>query len=259
MLFRQIVFYALFAGVLSGLALTVVQRWQVVPIILSAEEFENQSAQMVPAMASPDDHTHSADEWAPDDGLERTLFTLLANMLTAIGFALVLMSAMVASRSIPGNENTRFGWQRGLLWGIAGYAVFWLAPAIGMPPEIPLQTAAPLELRQMWWVFAVVCTAAGLGGLAFAKSPARWIAPVLLIIPHIVGAPHPEGHMFGDQPPAVAAQLEELAQQFIGATAIANAVLWVVIGLVAGWSVQRIIASMKSVADEETETEAPSV
>ena len=65
--------------------------------------------------------------------------------------------------------------------------------------------------------------------------------------------------MFGDQPPAAAAQLEELAQQFIGATAIANAVLWVVIGLVAGWSVQRIIASMKSVADEGTETEAPSV
>ena len=150
MLFRQIVFYALFAGVLSGLALTVVQRWQVVPIILSAEEFENQSAQMVPAMASPDDHTHSADEWAPDDGLERTLFTMLANMLTAIGFALVLMSAMVASRSIPGNENTRFGWQRGLLWGIAGYAVFWLAPAIGMPPEIPLQTAAPLQGLADW-------------------------------------------------------------------------------------------------------------
>jgi len=259
MLFRQIVFYALFAGVLSGLALTVVQRWQVVPIILSAEEFENESAQMVPAMAAPDHHTHSADEWAPDDGLERTLFTMLANILTAIGFALVLMSAMVASRSIPGNENARFGWQRGLLWGIAGYAVFWLAPAIGMPPEIPLQTTAPLELRQMWWVFAVICTAAGLGGLAFAKSPVRWVAPVLLIIPHIVGAPHPEGHMFGDQSPAVAAQLEELAQQFIGATAIANAVLWVVIGLVAGWSVQRIIASIKSVADEETETEAPSV
>ena len=259
MLFRQLVFYALLAGVLSGLVVTVVQTWQVVPIILSAEEFETQADAMAPAMAAPGGHSHADDAWAPGDGFERTAFTLLANVLTAMGFALVLMAAMVGSRSIPGNQDAKFGWQHGLLWGIAGYVVFWLAPAIGMPPEIPLQNAAPLELRQMWWVFAVICTAAGLAGLAFGKSPWRWVAPVLLIVPHIVGAPHPDGAMFGDQPPAAAAQLEELAQQFLGASAIANAALWIVIGLVSSWSVRRILASMNKADSSEEKVEAPSV
>ena len=40
MIFRQIVFYALLVGSLSGLVLTVAQTWQVVPIIHSAEVFE---------------------------------------------------------------------------------------------------------------------------------------------------------------------------------------------------------------------------
>jgi predicted cobalt transporter CbtA len=137
--------------------------------------------------------------------------------------------------------------------------VFWLAPAIGLPPEIPLQNAAPLELRQMWWVFAVICTAAGLAGLAFGRTPWRWVAPVALVIPHIVGAPHPEGPMFGDQSPAVATQLEALAQQFIGASAIANAALWIVIGLVSAWSVKRIIASIKNASSSKAEVEVHSV
>jgi cobalt transporter subunit CbtA len=259
MLFRQLVFYALLAGVLSGLVVTVVQTWQVVPIIFSAEAFENQADAMAPAMAETDGHTHAADEWAPDDGFERTAFTLLANVLTAMGFALVLMAAMVASKSIPGNQDAKFGWSQGLLWGVAGYVVFWLAPAIGMPPEIPLQTTAPLELRQMWWFLAVICTAAGLAGLAFGKSPWRWLAPVLLVVPHLVGAPHPEGAMFGDQPPAVAAQLEELAQQFAGASAIANAALWIVLGLASSWAVRRMLAAMKEDNSSKSEIEAPSV
>jgi cobalt transporter subunit CbtA len=247
MIFRQIVFYALLVGVLSGLVLTVVQMWQVVPIIQSAEVFEGGAEDAVPVIPALErvGHEHASAEWAPENGFERTAFTLLSNVLTAMGFALLVMVAMMASTSLRNKAKSRLDWRQGLIWGGAGYAVFWLAPAIGLPPEIPLQVAGPLEARQLWWALAVVCTAAGLAGLVFGQSPWRWIAPVLLVVPHLVGAPHPEGAMFGEQPPVVAAELEQLAQQFFGATAIANAALWLVLGLASAWAVQRIVMSLR--------------
>ena len=251
MIFRQIVFYALLVGALSGLVLTVAQTWQVIPIIHSAEVFENEAAS-VPAIESAGQlqaaHSHSdaADEWAPGNGFERTAFTLLSNVLTSIGFAIVVMVAMVASTSLHRNKMARFNWRHGLIWGAAGYTVFWLAPAFGLPPEIPLAAAADLEARQIWWMFAVVSTAAGLTGLAFGKAPWRWAAPLLLVVPHLVGAPHAPGAMFAEQSPAAAVQLEQLAQQFIGATAIANLFFWIALGLAAAWSVRRIVASTES-------------
>lgn len=265
MIFRQIVLYALLVGGLSGLVLTVAQTWQVVPIIQSAERFEGE-----PASVSADEHvghsasahshaehTHSADEWAPENGIERTAYTLLSNVLTAIGFALAIMAAMLASTSLQRTSESRLDWRHGLIWGAAGYAVFWLSPALGLPPEIPLAVTAPLEARQLWWLFTVVCTAAGLAFLAFGKSPWRWAALVLLVVPHLVGAPHPATTMFADQPSVVAAELEQLAQQFIGATAIANAALWLVLGLASAWAVRRIVVS--SGTKSSSEIESPSV
>jgi len=256
MIFRQIVFYSLLVGVLSGAVLTAAQAWHVVPIIHSAEVFERESAS-VPAIEQAgqlarvhdhSEHKHSADAWAPDNGIERTAYTLLSNVLTAIGFALAIMVVMVASSSLNNTAVRWFDWRHGLLWGISGYTVFWLAPALGLPPEIPLAATADLEARQIWWVFAVVSTAAGLAGFAFGKSPWRWAAPLMLLVPHLVGAPHAPGAMFADQPPAAAAQLEQLAQQFIGATAIANIAFWLVLGLVSAWAVRRILSPSGNVS-----------
>ena len=189
-------------------------------------------------------HDHSAEEWGPEDGFERIAFTLLANVLTAIGFALIVLVAMMASTKLARNvDGFRFDWRYGLIWGGAGYLVFWLAPAIGLPPEIPGATAAALETRQLWWIFAVVCTASGLAGLAFGKSWWRWAALLLVVVPHLVGAPHHDGEMFAGQTADAASALEILAHRFIGATAIANAVLWLVLGLASTWSVKRIITA----------------
>jgi len=250
MIFRQIVFYALLVGVMSGLVLTLVQMWQVVPIIQSAEVFEGSSELVVALEPSghhhnntPHDH-HAQVEWAPSDGIERTAYTLLANVLTAMGFALLMMAVMVASLKLGRNGGVTIGWRHALIWSGAGYVVFWLAPAIGLPPEIPLAVAAPVEQRQLWWIFAVVCTAASLFGLVYGKAPWRWLAPILLVAPHLLGAPHHEGAMFAGQPPATAAELELLAQSFIGATAIANAALWLVLGVTSVWAVRRISLSL---------------
>ena len=234
MIFRRIVFSALLVGGLSGLLLTAVQFWQVIPIIQSAELFEAEPA-------STHDHaTHDHAAGASTDDLERTGYTLLANVLSAVAFALVVLAAMVAT--LKSNGAAKLTWRHGLLWSAAGYTVFFLAPSLGLPPEIPGAIAAPLESRQLWWLFTVVCTAAGLGVTAFGKSSWRWVALGLLVVPHLVGAPHPSTDMFADQTTAEAAELEGLARQFISATAIATAALWLAIGLSSVWTVRRFVA-----------------
>ncbi len=245
MLFRRIVFYALLVGAISGLALTAVQYWQVVPIIMSAETFEGGGEAAAPVAAHGEQghshagHEHDGEAWGPQEGFERTFFTLLSNVLTAVGLALVLLAAMATA--VRSNASTKLSWQHGLLWGAAGYAVFFLAPSLGLPPEIPGAVAAPLQARQFWWLFAVLCTAGGLAGVAFGKSPWRWAALGLIVVPHLVGAPHHSGPMFPDQPPEAVAELTRLTREFFTATAIANAVLWLALGLSAAWAARRIL------------------
>lgn len=249
MIFRQIVFYSLLMAVLAGAVVTLVQTWQVVPIILSAEVYEGAGEQPVAPFRAEESHVHGTvsgvtaegEEWAPAEGAERTAFTLLANTLTAMGFSLLVLVAMLATVRLRRDGVEGLNWRHGLAWGAAGYTIFWLAPALGLPPEIPLATTAPLESRQLWWLMAVVCTAGGLAGFAFGKAPWRWVALMLIVIPHLVGAPHHQGPMFGQQPPEAAAALDILAQQFIGASAIANAALWIVLGLVGVWALRRIV------------------
>ena len=73
---------------------------------------------------------HPREAWSPADGIERTLFTALANVISGIGFALLLV-AIFAFR------GALMDFQSGINWGLAGFAAFTLAPALGLPPEHP--------------------------------------------------------------------------------------------------------------------------
>lgn len=221
MLFRQLVFYALLIGAGGGLALTAVQSWQVIPLIHSAEHFEEHlraGTQAHPghgAAQSSGDHAHAG-------AMQRTGLTLLANSLMGIGFALLLMVAMVLARDHGG----ALSWRHALLWGGAGYAVFFLVPALGQPPDIPGAVSASLESRQLWWLLAAGCTAGALAVVTFVRSPWRWAGLALVFLPYLVGAPQAPVERFAHYPPAMAAELELIAQQFFAATAVANAAFW---------------------------------
>jgi len=72
-------------------------------------------------------------------------------------------------------------------WGLAGYLTFFVAPALGLPPEIPSMEAAAIGGRQSWWVLAVVGTAAGIASLLFLTGFAKLLAIVFLAAPWLVG------------------------------------------------------------------------
>lgn len=270
MLFRRLVLSALLIGALSGLLLSGVQRWQVIPIIGAAEGYERvrtpPTVEPVGAAArvhghaggpesghshavagrdSAGDHHHEAGAWAPADGAERIAFTVLSNVLSAAGFALVMLAAMTAAlRYGAGTRRsaaTRLGWRSGLLWGLAGYAVFFVAPTLGLRPEIPGAEAAAFGSRQLWWTVTVASTAAGLALLAFGRSPWRWAGAALLAVPHVVGAPHLGTGPFADYPASVAGEMSALARDFVWATALANAVFWLVLGALSGWTAKRYV------------------
>src|SRR5689334_12534927 len=117
---RRILAAGLIAGLVAGTVTTLAQRYQVTPLIFAAEVFEEAAAH--PDHAQPHSHdgaaVHEAGEaWAPADGLERTAFTWLANVLTGVGFGMVLAAAI----AFAGRPIDR---RRGLIWGLAGYGAF---------------------------------------------------------------------------------------------------------------------------------------
>ena len=224
---KRVVSAAALAGVLAGSLLTVVQQIQVIPVLLKAELFE-ESAAMAASRASHADSNvkHDHEAWRPASGWERTLSTGVANVVLAIGFAL-LLGALICLRGKMTN------WRSGLLWGLAGYAVFFVAPSLGLPPEVPGTETARLADRQIWWLLAVACTGTGLWLLLFTSGLfAKLLGTALLAVPHLIGAPQPQ--IQGSVAPA------DLAHAFIYASIFANAVFWLLLGGLLGFFYKKL-------------------
>lgn len=246
--FRNVVFIAAISGLLAGVILAALQTYATVPLILKAETYENAGGHehaaapaagteataptagteaTAPAAQVAAPAEEEVEAWAPADGFERFAYSALANIISGVAFALILVAA---SEFAGGIAN----WRQGVFWGFAGFAVFTLAPGLGLPPELPAMPAADLGARQVWWTFTVVATAAGLALIAFRQSlPLAILGVALIVAPHIIGAPQPESH---DSPiPA------DLHHNFVVAVTITNLVFWVVLGAVAGFMRNRFM------------------
>jgi cobalt transporter subunit CbtA len=236
--FRSIVFSAVLSGLVTGAAVTVVQQFGTVPLILKAETYEHDEpeAGATPAIAAHQhvaaghaDHDHDAAAWKPADGWQRQAFTAAANILTGIGFAL-LLAGIYALR------GPSVGWHEGLLWGLSGFVVFTVAPGLGLPPELPGVPAAALELRQVWWIVTAAATASGLGLILLRRS--AWAAVLgfcLIVSPHLIGAPQlAAAHT--DVP-------EILSHQFVVAVTITSLLFWSLLGSLTGMAYRRLSAS----------------
>jgi cobalt transporter subunit CbtA len=219
---RKILVSALVAGTVAGLAVSAFQMAEVVPLILEAETYEGAGAgheHGAPLQGTTGAEMPESGAWVPADGLERALLTLLANVLTGIGFALLLGACLTLYRG-------PLDWRRGVLWGMAGFVAFALAPALGLPPELPGSAAADLVARQAWWLATAAVTAGGLALILLVRTwPATAAGAILIILPHAVGAPHADGR--GAVPP-------ELAAQFAVASLAAAGLFWAILGGLSG-------------------------
>lgn len=216
-----------FTGLLAALLLTLLQSFWVAPLILQAETFEKAPAATEVAHEHTEGaaaHTHDAEAWEPEDGWQRVLSTTGGNLVVAVGFALMLAGLYTL------RAPTRTA--QGLLWGLAGYATFVLAPTMGLPPELPGTVAADLALRQTWWIGTAASTAAGIALIVFGRN---WLLKVLgvaiLAVPHVIGAPQPEVHsMLAPQ---------ALEAQFKIASQLTNVAFWLALGLISAWLFRR--------------------
>lgn len=234
---------ALVAGFLASVVATGLQLALTSPLILQAETFEGGhshasaapnappaaitfAALIVPAHA----HGHGdgadgakSDEWEPAPGLPRMAFTGLATLVGGVGYALLLAAVMLALRREPTPRD-------GLAVGISGFLAVVLAPAVGLPPELPGMGAAPLALRQSWWLMTVAASGVGLYLIAVRRVPLTILGGLVLIVaPHLVGAPHAVDTVSSQLPPVTAAQ-------FAARSLAIGFVFWALIGLAYGWA-----------------------
>jgi cobalt transporter subunit CbtA len=222
------VWTAFVAAVVTGLAITLVQLFTTVPLIAKAETYEQSEPQSdehhaAHGAAAHDHAAHDHNGWAPKDGFERTFYTGLTTVLTAFGYALMLGALL---------SQMRFAsWRTGIALGMAGFLVFQLAPALGLPPEPPGVPMAELLPRQLWWLATVVATAAAFAAWYRARNHSKllWIplGAALLALPHLIGPP--------PAPEAPSGVPHELARDFAIASLATAALFWTMLGTVQGY------------------------
>ena len=226
---------AIGAGCAAWLLAAVLHFAFVQKYILLAEAYETGAAVHF-AGAAPTgdqsaaeaDHSHDAATPADDHGEvgstpSRNFWTAVFFGLVYVAYAMILVAGFGLARAYGKVVTAR----EGLIWGVAGFAAFQLAPAMGLAPELPGTLAADLGARQVWWWGTVAATVAGLGLLAYGRGvmPAV-LGAVVLATPHAIGAPEVEGFT-GVAPPEVASAF---AARVLGA-ALAS---WALLGWVAG-------------------------
>jgi cobalt transporter subunit CbtA len=217
----RLFFAAFAAGIIAGLGVTALQQVTTAPLIHKAETFEKAGAR--PATGSAHGHTGAGP--AAKNAIERIAYTALTNIILGVGFALLLVGCF----ALYGQPVTG---PAGVLWGLAGFAVFTLGPAAGLPPELPGMAAGELSGRQVWWLLAAACTAGGLWLLVLKRPIAAKIGGIaLLAMPSIIGAPHPEMPSNAVPP--------ELASRFAAMSIIVSAIFWAALGWLAGTFHQR--------------------
>ena len=194
------------SGALAGLVLFAIQHFTVVPLIEAAEHYEK-------------DADHHGTDWKPANGWERTAWTLVTTVLTGIGFAAVLFGFL----SLTGRNITM---RQGVLWGLAAFGCFHLAPSLGLPPLPPGVPVSDVQPRQLWWMWAVLGAAAGLWLLTGRTWTRRIVGALVIAMPHLIGAPAGAGSS------AVPA---ELMRSFTIASLASVAIFWTLLGAIGGF------------------------
>ena len=227
---QRLLITGLISGVVAGAVATIFHFFMVQPLILEAEKYEIES--LVVATSEEPSLSHTHETQALGDGILRSTFTFIANVIVSIAFGILLATGLTLyGRSID--------WIAGIGWGVSGFLAFSLLPALGLPPEAPGSATTELFPRQVWWLSTAFSSAIGIALIVF-NSQYLWKAAGItaLIVPHLIGAPKPNPGAVGSVPP-------ELAAHFVVNTLFFTAVMWLILGIVSSYVLQRLNANDK--------------
>jgi len=217
-MFTRILTSAVFAGAAAGLIAALLQLAFVQPVLLHAELYE--TGELVHFGA---DAVSAHPDISGFDPMRNGL-SILFSMLTYVGFALVMVAAM----SLAERQGHMVSGRSGLLWGLAGFIAFHFAPGLTLAPEVPGVAAADVGERQIWWSATVASAAIAMWLIAFGRNWVAWGgAIVLLLAPHVIGAPEPD--VFSGPVPT------EIGALFAARAFGAGLAGWVLLGCFSGY------------------------
>lgn len=230
----RVILAALLAGIAAGILMGGIQEVRITPLIIEAEKYEAPEAETKVTASEPSATEQSSgtaapapesEAWAPSSGLERTLYTTLASVVTGAGFA-ALLAGLSLLTGIPITPRN------GVIWGLCGFIAITLAPSAGLPPALPGVPAGDLAFRQIWWAGTVLATGLGLYLIATARSFWPIAAAIALIAtPHFVALPEPADPTSAVPP--------VLAAVYVSNVLAAAAVFWSLIGVFLGLALKR--------------------
>ena len=129
-------------------------------------------------------------------------------------------------------RRTKLSPKQGVIWGLAGFIAVHFAPGFSLAPEGPGVAAADVYARQFWWFATVACAASAMWIIAFGSGViALGTAAILLLAPHIIGAPQPD--TFTGPVPT------ELSALFASRAFGVGMVAWVLLGVFSAFFWQR--------------------
>ena len=237
--FRRVVLGAFVVGMLAGGWMHFLQSRSLQPLLRQAESLAGLNTHPHHAAGHSGSHAAAHGSWSQGHGHHHPQVghhshgsaghgpssgssLLIVNVVTATGFALLLMALMGLRGEVP--------WWQGAAWGLAGWCCVFGAPSLGLEPSLPGVAAALLAERQQWWLLTAVATGAGLWLLCLGRGPLRWLGLPVLAFPHLLGAPPP--------PSAPPDALLEVRESFLQAVRWVNLLYWLALGILSALAVQ---------------------
>ncbi|MGR3614501.1 MAG: CbtA family protein [Paracoccaceae bacterium] len=218
-MFTRILTSALFAGAAAGLVTALLQLYFVQPVLLHAELYEGGDLVHFGSASTVSAHPELPGFDAVRDGL-----SIIFTMLVYSGYALIVIAGMSQAEERGATINGRTG----LLWGLAGFVAVHFAPGFSLAPEVPGVAAANVAARQVWWFATVITAAVAIWLIAFGRGWTAWgVAAILLLAPHVVGAPEPS--VFTGPVPT------EIGALFAARALGVGLVAWALLGCFAGF------------------------
>lgn len=229
-MFTKILTSALFAGASAGFIASLLHLGFVQPVLLHAELYESGELVHFGARAAVTAHQGFLGFDPLRDGL-----SIAFNIAIYCGYALILVAAMALATHRGEVVTSR----KGIIWGIAGFVAVHFAPGFTLAPEVPGNAAADVPARQAWWFATVAGAAVALWLIAFGRNWVAWAAAAMLLLaPHIIGAPEPD--QFTGPAPA------EIGALFASRAFGVGFAAWVLTGLFAGYFWKRELSQSET-------------